>query len=198
LNKPFRGRSRVRIATRTRVRIATVRLLTYGIRTYVLLYDYFIPSGAAPRERVAPGSLVPVARGRLRRRLGGRPGRAPSPQAGTCRCTRSTSGRGRAARASVLVPTAHTTKGMDACQPTQNDYWPPLGAATMSKETGGVLLSQALAGQVPSALRGLTALFGMGRGVSPSPRPPENRERPRRSFKTTQRHNEYHFKHAYA
>jgi hypothetical protein len=36
-------------------------------------------------------------------------------------------------------------------------------------KTGGVLLSQALAGQVPSALRGLTALFGMGRGVSPSP-----------------------------
>jgi hypothetical protein len=36
-------------------------------------------------------------------------------------------------------------------------------------KTGGVLLSQALAGQVPSALRGLTALFGKGRGVSPSP-----------------------------
>jgi hypothetical protein len=36
-------------------------------------------------------------------------------------------------------------------------------------KTGGDLLSQALAGQVPSALRGLTALFGMGRGVSPSP-----------------------------
>src|SRR4029077_17443380 len=45
-------------------------------------------------------------------------------------------------------------------------------------KTGGVLLSQALAGQVPSALRGLTALFGMGRGVSPSPRPPEKGERP--------------------
>ena len=38
-----------------------------------------------------------------------------------------------------------------------------------SRKTGGDLLSQALAGQVPSALRGLTALFGMGRGVSPSP-----------------------------
>ncbi len=56
------------------------------------------------------------------------------------------------------------------------------------QKTGGVLLSQALAGQVPSALRGLTALFGMGRGVSPSPRPPEKGERPRlpRSLKTTQ------------
>ena len=38
-----------------------------------------------------------------------------------------------------------------------------------SRKTGGDLLSQALTGQVPSALRGLTALFGMGRGVSPSP-----------------------------
>jgi hypothetical protein len=41
--------------------------------------------------------------------------------------------------------------------------------AAQSKKTGGDLLSQALASQVPSALRGLTALFGMGRGVSPSP-----------------------------
>jgi len=32
---------------------------------------------------------------------------------------------------------------------------------------GGVLLSQGLAPQVPSALAGLTSLFGMGRGVSP-------------------------------
>src|SRR2546423_4586336 len=40
-------------------------------------------------------------------------------------------------------------------------------------QIGGDLLSQALAGQVPSALRGLTALFGMGRGVSPSLWPPK-------------------------
>ena len=59
-----------------------------------------------------------------------------------------------------------------------------------SEKTGGDLLSQALASQVPSALRGLTALFGMGRGVSPSPKPPEKGERPRlpRSLKTAQRH----------
>ena len=36
-------------------------------------------------------------------------------------------------------------------------------------ESGGDLLSQALSNQVPSALRGLTTLFGRGRGVSPSP-----------------------------
>jgi hypothetical protein len=34
------------------------------------------------------------------------------------------------------------------------------------ERTGGDLLSQEVALQVPSALRGLTALFGMGRGVS--------------------------------
>ena len=48
----------------------------------------------------------------------------------------------------------------------------------VNQKTGGVLLSRALASQVPSALRGLTALFGMGRGVSPSPKPPEKGERP--------------------
>ena len=41
-------------------------------------------------------------------------------------------------------------------------------------KTGGDLLSQAVAHQVPSALRGLTALFGMGRGVSPSLWPPKS------------------------
>jgi hypothetical protein len=56
---------------------------------------------------------------------------------------------------------------------------PPAGGPSLSQKTGGVLLSQALASQVPSALRGLTALFGMGRGVSPSPKPPEKHERPR-------------------
>ena len=47
----------------------------------------------------------------------------------------------------------------------------------MQKLTGGDLLSQALAHQVPSALRDLTALFGMGRGVTPSLLPPNLRDR---------------------
>src|SRR4051794_41485239 len=48
--------------------------------------------------------------------------------------------------------------------------------------TGGDLLSRAREGQVPSALWGLTALFGMGRGVSPTPKPPEIvRDRPART-----------------
>ncbi len=41
------------------------------------------------------------------------------------------------------------------------------------EKDGGDLLSQALAGQVPSALRGLTSLFGMGRGVTLSLWPPK-------------------------
>src|SRR5436305_4302355 len=39
---------------------------------------------------------------------------------------------------------------------------------------GDDLLSHTLAHAVPSALRGLTAVFGMGTGVSPSPQSPEN------------------------
>ena len=49
----------------------------------------------------------------------------------------------------------------------RHDNEPPRGGSS-DQETGGDLLSQALASQVPSALWGLTALFGMGRGVSPT------------------------------
>src|SRR6185436_8163673 len=45
------------------------------------------------------------------------------------------------------------------------------GGGTMGSPanvTGGILLSQGLAPQVPSARAGLTSLFGMGRGISPS------------------------------
>ena len=56
---------------------------------------------------------------------------------------------------------------------SRNEEEPPGGAA-LQRKTGGDLLSQALSGQVPSALRGLTALFGMGRGVSLSLLPPKS------------------------
>ena len=69
----------------------------------------------------------------------------------------------------------------------------PDGVARLMGKTGGVLLSRALAGQVPSALRGLTSLFGMGRGVSPSPKPPEKGERPAHGpSKLHSSHSEYH------
>ena len=41
--------------------------------------------------------------------------------------------------------------------------------------SGSVLLSRAVSSQVPSALKGLTSVFGMGTGGSPSPLPPEYR-----------------------
>ena len=43
-----------------------------------------------------------------------------------------------------------------------------------SCELGGVLLSQGLSTQVPSALEGLTSVFGMGTGVTPPPWPPKS------------------------
>ena len=42
-----------------------------------------------------------------------------------------------------------------------------------SKYSGDVLLSQGVSPQVPSALAGLTAVFGMGTGVAPPPWSPE-------------------------
>jgi hypothetical protein len=40
---------------------------------------------------------------------------------------------------------------------------------------GGVLLSHKVTQAVPSAQEGLTTLFGMGRGVTPLPKPPEKK-----------------------
>ncbi len=52
-----------------------------------------------------------------------------------------------------------------------------LGKGSLSqKYSGDVLLSQGAAPQVPSALTGLTSVFGMGTGISPSLRPPETFE----------------------
>ena len=42
-----------------------------------------------------------------------------------------------------------------------------------SLESGGVLISRAVASQVPSALRGLTSVFGMGTGGTLLPSSPE-------------------------
>ena len=46
---------------------------------------------------------------------------------------------------------------------------PSLSRRAFSKTPGGDLLSHTVSRAVPSALEGLTALFGMGRGVSPPP-----------------------------
>jgi hypothetical protein len=43
------------------------------------------------------------------------------------------------------------------------------------KNPGDVLLSHAVARIVPSTLKGLTSVFGMGTGVAPSPKSPGTR-----------------------
>ena len=52
----------------------------------------------------------------------------------------------------------------------------PYGQVFLFMESGNVLLSQVVSNQVPSALKGLTSVFGMGTGGSLSPLSPENRE----------------------
>ncbi len=113
-----------------------------------------------------------------------RPGQIPAPAQPCLICGRVGARRGAGCRASSAARHEPRRSARARPQPIIDDG-PPEGGPRVEK-TGGVLLSQALAGQVPSALRGLTALFGMGRGVSPSPRPPEKGERPRlpRSLKT--------------
>ena len=55
----------------------------------------------------------------------------------------------------------------------ENDEGPPSLGVLRTCELGGVLLSQGLSTQVPSALEGLTSVFGMGTGVTPPPWPPK-------------------------
>jgi hypothetical protein len=56
---------------------------------------------------------------------------------------------------------------------TVRDDAPRSAGGIVWRNPGGVLLSQGATPQVPSALAGLTAVFGMGTGVSPPPWPPE-------------------------
>ena len=49
----------------------------------------------------------------------------------------------------------------------------PLSGPLLTEKSGGVLLSQGISPQVPSALVGLTSVFGMGTGVTPPLWPPK-------------------------
>src|SRR5664280_2233512 len=60
-----------------------------------------------------------------------------------------------------------------ARMPGARDNTPRWARGVVWRNPGGVLLSQGATPQVPSALAGLTAVFGMGTGVSPPPWPPE-------------------------
>ncbi len=151
------------------------------------------PGGAAralgPRRAGQPPSTPQVV---PRRPVGERASRADALRA-AIRAARVACAVTQAACAAPLVRLDAQRQARDA---TVTERRAARRRPVAFKKTGGVLLSQALASQVPSALRGLTALFGMGRGVSPSPKPPEKGERPRppRSFKTAQRHSGYHKK----
>jgi hypothetical protein len=48
-----------------------------------------------------------------------------------------------------------------------------VGYLAVTKKSGGVLLSQGLTSQVPSALTGLTSVFGMGTGMTLTLSPPK-------------------------
>jgi hypothetical protein len=50
----------------------------------------------------------------------------------------------------------------------------PTHGGSFEMNSGGDLLSQGASPQVPSALAGLTSVFGMGTGVTPPLWPPEN------------------------
>ena len=64
--------------------------------------------------------------------------------------------------------------GVDGPQRTrpENELSPAQGGAQCEK-SGGVLLSQGHSAQVPSALEGLTSVFGMGTGVTLPLSPPK-------------------------
>src|SRR3954470_19123932 len=64
----------------------------------------------------------------------------------------------------TVVPAFRWETLLDEGAPIRAKENRPRGA--VFRRTGGDLLSQGVAPQVPSAQRGLTALFGMGRGVS--------------------------------
>ena len=56
---------------------------------------------------------------------------------------------------------------------TDSEKGPRRRTGPFFENSGGDLLSQGVSPQVPSALAGLTAVFGMGTGVTPPPWPPE-------------------------
>ena len=50
---------------------------------------------------------------------------------------------------------------------------PEIGVCPQIEKCGSVLLSHPLSRAVPSALEGLTSVFGMGTGMAPPPSPPQ-------------------------
>ena len=130
------------------------------------------PAAASGRTRGRPGRGRPPRSSRPRADAAGgrRPfaPRAASDGRSTSSCRRRHDG-GAGARPRCVDPVeggAAGYLGANAMMPA------PRGAGIIQKEPGGDLLSQENDLQVPSARAGLTAVFGMGTGVSPPPWPP--------------------------
>ena len=79
----------------------------------------------------------------------------------------------RRAPGSSSAPARPGAARQRASVPSDAKERPDDGALLPLEKSGGVLLSQGVYPQVPSALAGLTAVFGMGTGVTPPPWPPE-------------------------
>ena len=153
---------------------------------------------AGPRDPPGPDDLVPDERGPPERDPPEDPpdgareperepwepalrrgGRASSSESGRRRGGRSLAGVG--IRTSSTASTARTRVATlpDAARrpawPTgrENGEGEALSRLPFEK-SGGVLLSQGRTSQVPSALEGLTSVFGMGTGVTPPLWPPKS------------------------
>ena len=82
---------------------------------------------------------------------------------------------GRAACSPSQVQCAHwlADYSKTECLPSPKERKPSQCWVFSLLESGNVLLSRAVSSQVPSALKGLTSVFGMGTGGSLSPLSPE-------------------------
>ncbi len=120
-------------------------------------------SPGTARARGAPSPAAATA-GRAMPGGGGRT-TACAPGPAGCRRRRQV-GQSGAGVVMAALASLHATPGNDEGR-RSDDQRPSL------RETGGVLLSQGFSPQVPSALTGLTSVFGMGTGVTLSLWPPE-------------------------
>ena len=125
----------------------------------------------------AAGPRAPGRSGRRRASTGragvGLSGRSGG--AGRASGTATASRRRGALRSSIGVAIHPASVGVTRANRVRTRRWPSRrsGRAIVRRNPGGVLLSQGASPQVPSALASLTAVFGMGTGVSPPPWPPE-------------------------
>jgi hypothetical protein len=72
-----------------------------------------------------------------------------------------------------MVGDAHPTRQQTNGPTDKNKKPGTVTGSGFEKFFGGDLLSHTASRAVPSALKGLTSVFGMGTGVSPSPLPPK-------------------------